>query len=138
MEDFDAGLHVGPPDEPQDRVDYHDESSLGGDQPDTFGTYKRRDKLPYDREERYDEQHDAAATTTRRRPGLAKSTLPRRHSTNLALRAITREPGGRFDSFNTLPSGADGADFVAKLVLHGAWGRALTPERYELSTLISC
>jgi hypothetical protein len=55
----------------------------------------------------------------RKGPGLAASGRAAHRSTNRALQHIVREPGGRFDCFNTLPSGADGADFVAKLVLYG-------------------
>jgi hypothetical protein len=33
--------------------------------------------------------------------------------------SLARDPGGRFDSFNTLPSGALGTDSVLKLVLYG-------------------
>lgn len=122
---------MGPPDEPHDPADYHDQSSLEFDHLDAFGSSRGSSgKVLFDdndRPDRHGERHNAATTTNkaatgRRKPGSPKSVPPRRQSTSLALRALTQQPGGRFDSFNTLPSGVDGGDLVARLVLHGEYG----------------
>lgn len=117
MEDYDAEIHVDPPEEPQELTDGHPPSSQGNDQPNAFGHSGHRRKPFSGRDTRYDEQQNA--TGTRRKFGSSISTPPVRQNLERALKALTKQPGGSFDSFNTLPSGADGTDLVAKLVLHG-------------------
>jgi len=116
MEDYDAEVPVDPPEETQERADGHHTNSQENAQANTFGRAGHRRKPLSGRDVRYDEQQNA--TGTRRKAGPS-STPPVRHNSERALKSLMKQPGGSFDSFNTLPSGADGADFVAKLVLHG-------------------
>lgn len=120
----DAKVHTGMFEPSQQADDEHHIHNLDSDTQWTGDRQRavRRsvDRRSYDRTNRHHGQLNHAPA--RRRPPPV-SELPSEHSTNRQLQPFSRQPGGRFDSFNTLPSGTDGSDFVAKLVLYGESGQ---------------
>ncbi|ETI20833.1 hypothetical protein G647_07175 [Cladophialophora carrionii CBS 160.54] len=118
MADYNATHPADPVDERQRVTDDQqvrdpDPTSQEDDELNAASRPEHRRRRTHGRDAR---QHNIVPARTG--PGLAASGRAAHGSTNRALQHVVRQPGGRFDSFNTLPSGADGADFVAKLVLY--------------------
>jgi len=122
MEDYDAAIHGASADESQQGSD--DDKICGleippqeGDELRAVAYSEHRGRLLHGRGTRHHGQHSLALS---KKKSDSSATESQAHtSTNRPSRHLVREPGGKFDSFNTLPSSAGGADFVAKLVLYG-------------------
>ena len=122
MENHDVAVHGGLVDEAQQESDGHqlcnsETEPQKGDELRALEYAEHRSRLLQGRETRHHRQR--YLTASRKKSGSSASEYPANISTKLLLRPIVKEPGGRFNCFNTLPSGAEGADFVAKLVLYG-------------------
>ncbi len=121
--DDDARVYRGASEPSEQASDVHQIRNTDSDERQTgenrkaVGRSGNRSRPLHGRENlRHGQQGHVAA---RRLPGYPAKELSPVQSSSRQLQPFAREPGGRFDSFNTLPSGTDGSDFVAKLVLYG-------------------
>ena len=122
MENHDVAVHGGLVSTSQQESDGHqicnsEAKPQKGDELKALEYAEHRCRLLQDRETRHHRQR--YLTASRKKSGSSAPEYPANTSTKLLLRPIVKELGGRFNCFNTLPSSAEGADFVAKLVLYG-------------------